>query len=345
MKTKLMKRLALLFVGLVLLAAACGGSNSETAETNDSESAATTDTANFVIVPGDGTDTDGEGHQGGDDNDAPGDADDDDSTPTEATRRSTTTTARPPSSGSGNRETTGTSSGSGSPEPSTPPPPTPAWKTVNILKAKPRQASASGNVPRIVVPVHNSPNGSQKTLRDGTPTDPTYWGNSLEFLVVSGRPGDDWAEVLVSSRPNQTTGWVRTAIFDWVSHDYHVRIDLSDNTLTAWEGNRLIAHTRTIIGRSSRPTPIVSTYIEASVRNIGNLYAGEAYGPWYLPIAAFSETLETFGGAIPQIAIHGTNVPDQLGTDISSGCVRVHNTVITELANELPVGTVVNIVA
>ncbi len=43
------------------------------------------------------------------------------------------------------------------------------------------------------------------------------------------------------------------------------------------------------------------------------------------------------------MGLHGTDAPHGLGTDISHGCIRVANDVITELAGQLPLGTPVDI--
>jgi lipoprotein-anchoring transpeptidase ErfK/SrfK len=51
----------------------------------------------------------------------------------------------------------------------------------------------------------------------------------------------------------------------------------------------------------------------------------------------------TFEGGDGQIGIHGTNQPEVLGQDVSHGCIRVANAVITRLARQLPLGTPVTI--
>ena len=72
---------------------------------------------------------------------------------------------------------------------------------------------------------------------------------------------------------------------------------------------------------------------------------GSAYGSCILSIAAFSEALGTFGGGMPKLALHGTNQPELMGQYVSSGCVRVPNDIIEFIAETVPVGTVVDIVA
>jgi lipoprotein-anchoring transpeptidase ErfK/SrfK len=53
--------------------------------------------------------------------------------------------------------------------------------------------------------------------------------------------------------------------------------------------------------------------------------------------------LHEFEGGNGEIGLHGTNEPWAVGTDVSHGCIRVYNSVITRLAHELPLGTPVRI--
>ena len=41
--------------------------------------------------------------------------------------------------------------------------------------------------------------------------------------------------------------------------------------------------------------------------------------------------------------IHGTNEPQSIGTDASSGCIRMHNSHVIDLYDRVPVGTVVRV--
>ncbi len=62
-------------------------------------------------------------------------------------------------------------------------------------------------------------------------------------------------------------------------------------------------------------------------------------------MSGFSEVLQTFGGGIGQIAIHGTNNPSSVGADVSNGCIRLRNEDIARVAELTSVGSPVSIVA
>ncbi len=60
-------------------------------------------------------------------------------------------------------------------------------------------------------------------------------------------------------------------------------------------------------------------------------------------LSAHSPVYTSFEGGDGQVGLHGTNQPSVLGTDVSHGCIRVANRVITRLARSVPLGTLVDI--
>ena len=98
-----------------------------------------------------------------------------------------------------------------------------------------------------------------------------------------------------------------------------------------------------VTGSPDLPTPVVRTYID---EKIPGDEASPAFGDWILSLAAFSETLGTFGGGgLPKLALHGTDEPELVGQQVSSGSVRVPNEVVSLIAETVPVGTPVDIVS
>jgi len=59
----------------------------------------------------------------------------------------------------------------------------------------------------------------------------------------------------------------------------------------------------------------------------------------------FSDVIHHFNGGNGVIGLHGTNEPGKVGTDVSHGCIRLRNEDITYLAQRLPLGTPVRILA
>ena len=232
-----------------------------------------------------------------------------------------------------------------------------------VIEAK-RASNFNPSQSKKYFPVYKTPGGDQlRNLRDyktpdgDQPSDPTFYNSRLTFLVIStadekgnkypgGRQQDEWAEVILSTRPNNTRAWIRTADFDFKRYEYHITIDISDRMVTVTKGDEVIVRTAAIIGKASAPTPPIGlTYIEAKLDNTPRNSYGTAYGSRIFTLAAFSEALPSFAGNIPQLAIHGTDVPNQIGEAISSGCIRIPNEIIDMLNEKLITGTPVTIVA
>lgn len=224
--------------------------------------------------------------------------------------------------------------------------PTPAAESGPVDPWEVRVLTAKSDT--YIVPTFSEPGGESFQLEyqylDGSKIDyplvnPTYFGNDLALLVVEGEPGDDWARVSVPVRPNGTTAWVQTAFFDWSSHNYHVEIDLAGPSVRVWKGNNLVVESDAVAGREDRPTPVLRTYIDEKIPG-----PTDAYGTWIMSLASFSESLSTFSGGLPKLAIHGTNKPELVGEFVSSGCIRVPNDIIDIIAREVPVGATVDII-
>lgn len=205
----------------------------------------------------------------------------------------------------------------------------------------------------VLIPTFDAPNGSQTTIYDINPIDvieleypllaETVFGNRLALLVEEFDNSGNWAKVLLPVRPNGSTAWVQTAFFSKESHNYHITIDVSENSVNVYRGEELLVEQISVSGRESRPTPVVRAYID---EKIAGPSLSPAYGDWVLSIAAFSEALGTFGGGgMPKLALHGTNQPELMGQYVSSGCVRIPNEVVSFIAESVPVGTVVDIIA
>jgi len=168
---------------------------------------------------------------------------------------------------------------------------------------------------------------------------PTVFGNALVYRVLAGEPGDSWAKVYVPARPNGTVAWVQTSQFNWGSSNRMLQINVSDRSVTVFEGNNVLITTSAVLGKSSSPTPRANGWVE-------EIMAGpsSAYGPRLISLGIYSDALNSFGGSVPKIALHGTNNPGLMGQYASNGCIRVPNDVITQISGMLPVGSKVSIV-
>jgi hypothetical protein len=169
-------------------------------------------------------------------------------------------------------------------------------------------------------------------------SNPTYFGNPLVFDVV--HDSGAWLQVELLARPNHQTGWIHRSDVTLSTTHLHLRLKLSTFDLQAFDGSRKFLETHVVVGTPSTPTPLGTFYL---TEKISRPPSG-AYGPWILATSAYSETINSFDGGLPQVAFHGTNRPQLIGTRASNGCIRMPDDVDLKLASVLPAGTPVTIV-
>jgi lipoprotein-anchoring transpeptidase ErfK/SrfK len=194
---------------------------------------------------------------------------------------------------------------------------------------------ANAIVPRVAV--YDAPGAAAPARSLSNPTAERY---PLVFGVLE-RQGD-WVRVRLAVRPNGSTGWVRAADVTLASTPYRVVVEVGAHRVTLFNGNEQVLQDAVVVGKAQSPTPLGDSYIDvvwplADTRGV--------YGPYQLSVAAFSDVLKSFGGGQGQIALHGTNAPGLLGSSVSNGCIRMRNDTITTLAQRVPAGTPVQVVA
>jgi hypothetical protein len=171
---------------------------------------------------------------------------------------------------------------------------------------------------------------------------PIASGGALVFRVLT--PPDqvptEWLEVMLPVRPNGTAGWIRASDVQLSLDPFRIEIDTTRRRLDLYEGDALILATKIAVGVGATPTPHGEFYLAELLQPPD---PDGVYGPYAFGLSGFSETLDSFAGGDGVVGIHGTNDPSSLGSEVSHGCVRVHNDVITDLATRVPLGTPVSI--
>jgi lipoprotein-anchoring transpeptidase ErfK/SrfK len=175
--------------------------------------------------------------------------------------------------------------------------------------------------PRVATPVVTLP----AATTFGTP----------RVLLATARRGS-WYRVLLPTRPNGSTGWVRAVDVTVRPLPDVVRVDLAARSLTWTRHGAVVLTTPVAIGAPETPTPAGAFFVTDLLQNAEP--AG-AYGPFALGLSAHSDTLSEFAGGDGQIGIHGTDAPWSIGQAVSHGCVRVPDDVVDHLAHGLPLGT------
>jgi len=163
-----------------------------------------------------------------------------------------------------------------------------------------------------------------------------------QLVLLALEVGAAWTQVQLPVRPNGSTGWVRSSAVSLSGHDFAIDITLAGHEIVVTEADREVLRSEVGVGRADRPTPGGDYFTTELLRppDPDGLYGPYAYG-----LSGYSDVLMDFRGGEGVIGIHGTNEPDLVGTDVSSGCIRLPNDQITRMAEQigLPLGTPVTI--
>ncbi|MEZ5142259.1 MAG: L,D-transpeptidase [Acidimicrobiales bacterium] len=230
----------------------------------------------------------------------------------------TTTTTAPPPTTTEPPPTTTTAAGLPDPRPGPP-----IYPTVTALAKVP------------AVAVYDRPGGG--LVRTIPSPRPPINGIASFRVLDQSTPG--WLRVQLPTRPNGSTGWIRSTDVSLGRTEYSIDIDLAARWMTVYSAARVVAERRIADGAPATPTPVGEFYVSEVVPG-----GGGAYGPWAFGVAAHSDVLTEFAGGDGQIALHGTNLPGLLGTAASHGCVRMPNDLSQFLHDAgVPQGTPVRI--
>lgn len=144
-----------------------------------------------------------------------------------------------------------------------------------------------------------------------------------------------WVKVLLPSRPNGASGWLRESRVETARSPYVVRVHLTSRTIDiVYEGSTL-GTWPVAIGEPSTPTPPGRTFLLGSV-----IDTNQSYSPIILPLGSHSDTLDSYGGGPGTVALHGWPDESVFGTAASHGCIRVPAEAL-DLLTQVPLGTLV----
>lgn len=174
-------------------------------------------------------------------------------------------------------------------------------------------------------------------LVQSVPLEAPYWGGANVMLVrgVAKKNGATYVRVLLKRRPSGSTGWIAATDVTLRRTTKRVVIDVSARTVTLYGKGHRVARVRAVVGRHAAPTPIGLFAVDAPVRQP----SGSVLGPLVLAVTAYSDTLESFAGGIPQLGIHSyERLGDPLGTASSHGCIRIPTKTVRQLVATVPRG-------
>lgn len=167
----------------------------------------------------------------------------------------------------------------------------------------------------------------------------TEFGSPTVLAVV--RQSGPWLGVLTAELPNGRIGWISArARLEVHPNDWSVSASLGRREVVVRRAGRIVDRFPVAIGSPSSPTPTgrfavtdkLKTGSEASV-----------YGCCILALTGHQpHTPQGWGGG-DRVAIHGTNLPQSVGTEASLGCLRAPASSIRRTVDTVPLGTIVTI--
>lgn len=188
--------------------------------------------------------------------------------------------------------------------------------------------------------VFDAPAGAETMVLDQW-SEATFQPLTLMAIAEADVEGATWYQVMLPVQPNQSTGWIRAEDVTVTSTTVEIRIFIEERELELWDGDELILTAPVALGTPETPTPpglySITDPLDSTHNDTG------VYGAYALGLSGFSEVLETFNGAPPQLAIHGTNEPDLIGQYVSNGCIRLHNEDVVSVVEHTTLGTPVHI--
>ncbi|OIJ12554.1 hypothetical protein BKP37_14100 [Anaerobacillus alkalilacustris] len=121
---------------------------------------------------------------------------------------------------------------------------------------------------------------------------------------------------------------------------YSILINKGENTLIVYQDNKQVKRFQVATGKSPSLTP------EGTFKIVNKIE------PWYItsdipggdpnnPLGSHWLGLDVPGTNGSTYGIHGTNNPNSIGSYVSKGCIRMHNTDIQWLYNHIPTNTIV----
>lgn len=159
---------------------------------------------------------------------------------------------------------------------------------------------------------------------------PEQFGDAW-FPVVAKQAG--WVQVLLPSRPNGSTGWLRSDSLTKRTITSLVRVHLGSRTLEIEDSGTVTGTWSVAVGAADTPTPTGRTFILGQVVD-----SQQSFSPVIIPLGAHSDALDTYGGGPGTVALHGWTDPSVFGQALSHGCIRVPDDALDQLRS-LPLGT------
>ena len=135
--------------------------------------------------------------------------------------------------------------------------------------------------------------------------------------------------------------FVGTAPVSNAASKHMLIINTKKNTLNYYVNYTLVREFRCATGKASTPTPQRKTTIVNKIKNRPYYKTGIPGGDPRNPLGKRWMGLNIDGTQGSTYGIHGNNNEKSIGKNVSHGCIRMHNSEVEWLFDQVPLGTVV----
>jgi lipoprotein-anchoring transpeptidase ErfK/SrfK len=195
---------------------------------------------------------------------------------------------------------------------------------------------------RVLAPtaVRVRPDHQSKAVAVLQPVAPLGGGPTI-LLVLERRvvADQEWVRLLLPRRPNGSSGWVVSDVLRFRENPVRIVIDQSERRTYVYRKGLLVLLVRNAVGTPQTPTPNGRFAVAEKVLTS----PGGFLGPVVLVTTGFSETLNEYAGGNGRFAMHGTSLPQLIGTRASHGCIRHSNASILRISRLVAPGTPITI--
>jgi lipoprotein-anchoring transpeptidase ErfK/SrfK len=213
----------------------------------------------------------------------------------------------------------------------------PAARTVREKPATYAGAKAHGQPIAVVTrrsPLRASP-GGRIVASLGRHTE---WGTPTVLAALAERRG--WLRVMATQLPNGHSGWIPASAARVMASPWKLDVDLSRRLVTVRRGGHAVRRFRVAVGRPSTPTPTGRFAITDKIHFTG---PSHVYGWGAVALSGHQPHIEPGWSGGNRLAIHGTSMPESIGTAASSGCLRARDEDVRWLVNHAYLGSIVEI--
>lgn len=185
------------------------------------------------------------------------------------------------------------------------------------------------------IPIHAVPGGRRIAELSRSSK---YLDTPMRAWVQERSVDGRWGRVTLPwNKSVKRSGWIRLDGVLMGDTRRLVVADLSDRTVTVFEGCRAIFRTKSAVGRAGSPSPTGRFWISDRVAVPPNQRS--SFGSFAFGLSTVQPNLPVGWTGGDQMAIHGTGAPGSIGEAASAGCLRVDEDALRRLRPVLELGT------